>query len=177
MANPVCGESGVFLAKWKLAQIILLLKSMDMDKMMHKSFSPVRQLAVISKLAERTVQTQLLEFLERMEQLSPDHHAYWKNLSTITALIEMMDMNAKAADENKIAANMSIDQSATFDCVKHNILLRKLNYYSMDDTVLRWIQSYLGHRSGYVAIGTAISVITTQRCATRYVTRKDRTTS
>ena len=152
-------ETRKFPQKWKIARVIPLLKSTDSDKTSPSGYRPVSQLPIVSKLAERTVQVQLLEFLERTGQISRDHHAYRKYTSTTTALLRMMDVIAQGADENKIIATMNIDQTAAFDSVEHDLLLQKLRYYGIGGETMEWIVSYLECRSSFVAVGSGKSRI------------------
>ena len=118
--NLSLGE-GKFPQKWKLARIIPLQKSKTVDRQKPGSFRPVSLLPLISKLAERVVQKQILNYLEVSGLLSARQHAYRHKCSTTTALIELMDTVATAADENTIAATMGLDQSSAFDAVDHKI--------------------------------------------------------
>ena len=149
-----------FPAKWKLARILPLLKSKESDKFNPASYRPVSQLPVLSKLAERSVQRQLLTYLEKNRLISDNHHAYRDNCNTSTALIQLMDSIATAADSNNITATINIDLTAAFDCVPHATLKDKLQFYGLDDLTKNWIDSYLDSRSGFVAIGSAVSRIT-----------------
>ena len=151
--------SARFPARWKLARILPLLKSKESDQFNPSSYRPVSQLPVLSKLAERTVQRQLLTYLEENSLLSDNHHAYRDKHNTSTALIHLMDSIATAADGNNIIATMNIDLTAAFNCVPHGILRDKLEFYGLDDATKKWIDSYLEARSGYVAIGSAESRI------------------
>ena len=157
-------ETSTFPMKWKLGRILPLQKSREANPLDPKSFCPVTQLSTISKLAERVVQSQLLKYLELTGQLSNDQHAYRSSLRTSTAMINLMDTIATAVDENKIASTMSIDLSAAFDSVEHPILLKKLEYYNIDSSTMKWLKSYLKDRSSYVEVGTARSTIKSQRC-------------
>ena len=59
------GRDEINTAILKLAaRVILLLKSIDADKTNPASYRPVSLLPVILKLAERSVQSQLLQYLE-----------------------------------------------------------------------------------------------------------------
>ena len=117
------------------------------------------QLPLIGKLAERAVQSQLLEHLEQSGLLGQHHHAYRARTSTTTALLEVTDFIGTGSDENQIMGTMSIDQSLAFDCVEHRLLLDKLRYYNLSEGTMQWIESYLNFRSGYVVVGTAESEI------------------
>ena len=64
-----------------------------------------------------------------------------------------------ATDQNLVTSAMSIDQTSAFDCVEHELLLKKLQYYFLDDDTLNWIRSYLQHRSSYIVVGSAQSSI------------------
>ena len=118
---------------------------------------------MISKLAERAVQGQILKYLEETGQISNNHHAYRMKYSTTMTLIQIMDAVADATHKNLITASISIDLSAAFDCVCHNTLRQKLQYYGLDNNTLKWIDSYLAYRSSFVAIGSAVSSIRTTK--------------
>ena len=148
-------------AKWKIARVIPLLKSSDADKTNPGSYRLVSQLPLISKLTERSIQTQILDYLEEQDLLSLNHHAYRRKHSTITALVQLMDTIAMAADANLITATLSMDLSAAFDCVDHGILKNKLQFYGLDAKTTKWIDSYLHSRSSFVVIGSAKSRIRT----------------
>ena len=145
---------GKFPMKWKLARVLPLLKSSDSDKLSPGSFHPLSQLSTISKLVERSLHSQLLEHLEKQELLLQDHHAYRKHLGTTSAIIQIMDTITSGADSNEFVATLSIDQTAAFDCVNHDLLLKKLEHYSLDNTTLEWIRQYLTQRTSYVSIGS-----------------------
>ena len=66
------------------------------------SYRPVTVLPTILKLVERAVQQQLLDFMERTQQLNPSCHAYRKNLSTKTTLMDILDEIYHGTDKNKI---------------------------------------------------------------------------
>ena len=151
--------AAVFPSKWKLARIVPILKSRGLETSHPSSFHPICQLSVMSKLTERSAQSQLLNYLEHNGLLHISHHAYRRKYSTMTALTQLMDAIASSTDANKITATMTLDLSAAFDCVRHSLLLEKLHYYGLDDHSIEWIRSYLDARSSYVTIGSARSSI------------------
>ena len=151
--------SSIFPAKWKIARVIPIKKGKKLDESNPASYRPICLLPVLSKLTERAVQSQLLDYLEKSEQISSCHHAYRKKYSTTTALIHIMDAVATATDLNLITASMTMDLSAAFDCVSHETLRQKLDFYGLDESTKSWITSYLQYRSSYVVIGSAVSTI------------------
>ena len=146
-----------FAMKWKMAKIVPLLKSKDLNKMDPQSYRPVSLLPLVSKLTERAIQKQLSEHLESTGQMNQNKHAYRKSMSTSTALIQMSDIIYTATEENKFSQVMAIDQSAAFDCVDREILYKKLRKYKISEKTMKWIQSYMEDRTQYISIGGKIS--------------------
>ena len=57
---------------------------------------------------------------------------------------------------NKSATTLiTLDQSAVFDVIEHDILMKKLAIYNFGNEVMNWIKSYLQYRINYVSIGTS----------------------
>ena len=54
-----------------------------------------------------------------------------------------MDRVISALDEKKFPLNIFMDLSKAFDTLDHNILLAKLRYYGINETPMRWFESYL----------------------------------
>ena len=153
-------RNSCFPMKWKLGRIKPLLKSNDLDQLTPGSFRPICLLPCISKMTEKVIQQQLLKHLEETGQLHRDHHAYREKLNTTTALLQITDMMYKSTDSNSITVTMSVDMSAAFDMVSHELLLRKLPLYKIGPQTQEWIRSYLQSRSNFVEIGDKRSAIT-----------------
>ena len=78
-----------FPSSWKLAKVIPLLKKDD--PLNPKNYRPVALLPIMSKILERIVFKQVVEYLESNSLLHPSHHGSRSKHSTCTALIEMYD--------------------------------------------------------------------------------------
>ena len=144
----------IYCPKWKIGKLVPLFKGKPEDRLLPTSYRPISILPVISKIVERLVKNQVMDFMERTGQLNSNCHAYRKLLGTVTALLEVNDDIYEAADDHKIAVTMTIDQSSAFDCVRHEILDKKLELYKFSVKTRKWFASYLGHRSQYVSINT-----------------------
>ena len=148
-----------FCSKWKLGKLVPLYKGKALDRMDTAAYRPIALLPVVSKVVERQVHKQVLEYMETSEQLKKDCHAYRKYMGTTTAMNEVVDNINKAANERRIADVMTIDMSAAFDCVRHDVLDKKLAVYNFSEKSRAWFRSYLSFRSHYVSIGTKKSRI------------------
>ena len=102
------------------------------DVLNSKNYRPVAILPILSKLVERAVFVQMIEYFESNNLLHPNHHGFRANHSTTTAL---------PAD------------------VRH-LLLEKLLLYGFDVASSTWVRSYLFDRKQTVCIdGTCSSML------------------
>ena len=92
--------------------------------------------------------------MEASGQMNANHHSYRKLHSTVTAMLQLSDAIFTGCDTNKITTLVTLDQSAAFDVLRHDTLIRKLRLYNFGDDALRWIHSFLSFRSQYISIGT-----------------------
>ena len=122
------------------------------DELNPKNYRPVAILPVWSKILERAVFLQIIDYFEANRLLHPSHHGFRANHSTTTALLEMYDTWVEAMDRGEATGVCFLDMSAAFDMVKPSILLKKLGLYGFDDTAIRWIESYLSDRKQTVCI-------------------------
>ena len=104
-------STGNFPQTWKNAKIIPLHKKDD--KLNPKNYHPVAILPVFSKVLERVVFNQIVQYLSSNNLLHPSHHAYRSN--TITALIQMYDGWVNAYDNGELSGVCLLDMSAAFD--------------------------------------------------------------
>lgn len=72
--------------------------------------------------------------------------------------MKIMDDIIEAVDGGSVVALASLDISAAFDAVDHDILVRRLeDEFGITGTCSRWIQSYLTDRSTVVHVGKSSS--------------------
>ena len=158
LINTSLSESD-WACKWKLARTFPLLKDKSLDKLSPASYRPVSQLPTVSKIVEKAAQSQMLTFFEVTGQLNNSGHAYRSSLSTTSTIATITDELYQAAEDKRISQMMTIDQSAAFDCLDHEILVRKLEKYNLSEATIKWVRNYLSYRSQFVTIGAAKSNI------------------
>ena len=138
--------SSTFPTVWKWAKVIPLLKSPSADTLLPKSYRPVALLPILSKVVEKLVFTQLVEYLELNKLIHPNLHGSRAGHNTATALHQLYDKWVEEIEEDKMVGVLFCDQSAAFDLCDHDILIEKLELMGLEDTALNWIRSYLSNR-------------------------------
>ena len=79
---------------------------------------------------------------------------YRRQHSTETPILHILDSILLSSDFGKSTIVISLDLSAAFDTIDHQILLSRLNTsFGISDTTLSWLQSYLTNRTSSVRIG------------------------
>ena len=140
---------------WKTAKVIPLHKK---DETLYpKNYRPVSLLSVLSKVMERCVFIQMVDYLEENGLLHPSHHGFRAKHSTVSALVQMFDTWIEAFEDDEVSAVIMLDMSAAFDVVDHEILLGKLALYGFEDSAVSWIKSYLTNRTQSVFIEGSLS--------------------
>ena len=150
-------ESSDFSNRWKKARVIPLFKGKGADRNNPSGYRPVSLLPTTAKVTEHVVQMQVQKFLETTKQINNNLHAYRNNLNTTTTLLQMSDAIMRSTDRNYISTLITIDESAAFDCVGYNILMKKLELYNIGPRTINWFKNYLNRRQHFVAIGAKCS--------------------
>ena len=140
---------------WKTAKVVPLLKKGD--PLIAKNYRPVALLPIFSKVLEKAVFLQFIEYLDGNALLNPNHHGARHGHNTATALVQMYDQWAEEVDEGMMVGVMMIDLSAAFDMVDHPLLLKKLELFGFEEKTVKWIQSYLSQRLQSVCIDGCLS--------------------
>ena len=139
-------QSSSFPTIWKWAKVIPLLKSTTADVILPKSYRPVALLPILSKVLEKVVFCQLVEYLEKNKLIHPNLHGSRAGHNTSTALNQLYDRWVEEVEEGNMVGVLFCDQSAAFDLCNHNILIDKLRLMGLEDSTLCWVKSYLSSR-------------------------------
>jgi len=151
---------GHFPAVFKEAFITPVVKKPGLDVTDAGSYRPISNLSVLSKLLERLVVRQLMEYLSSADLLPLLQSGFRQGHSTETAVIRVLSDILQAVDRGDIAALILMDLSAAFD----SILLQRLQTFGIGENAYRLFQSYLSGRYQYVRRGHAKSSVTYLIC-------------
>ena len=97
--------------------------------------------------------------MEKLKQFNSNNNAYRKYYNTATAIIQISDAIYQAADEKTIANILTMDESATFDTISHEILQTKIELYNFGPKARLWMRNNMSYRSQYVSIGNSNSTM------------------
>ena len=87
----------------------------------------------------------------------PLQFGFRQQYSTFHALISLTEDIRKNLDKGNIGCGIFVDLQKAFDTVEHEILLAKLEHYSIRGMANNWFKSYLFNRKQFVSINGHIS--------------------
>ena len=67
-------ETATFLDIWKHAKVVPLLKTSGCDRLLSKSYRPIVLLPTLSKVLEKVVFSQMVDYLEEKNLVHPNLH-------------------------------------------------------------------------------------------------------
>jgi len=116
----------------------------------------------MSKLLERLVARQLMDYLSFADLLPSLQSGFRPGHSTETAVLRVLSDILQAVergDSAQSAALIFLDLSAAFDTVDHEVLLKRLQMsFGIDNTAYKWFQSYQSGRHQHVRRGSIRSL-------------------
>jgi hypothetical protein len=150
-----------FPLDWKKAIVVPIPKT---SPPLISKLRTISLLPAPAKILEKLVLQNIWKHLE--PYIGRNQHAYRRNASISTALIEMVDILTLVFD-NPIYTGfgvLNIDFSKAFDRVNHHVLLSRLSSICLGNGFLSWLNSYLTGRSFKVRIQGALSTSHVMHC-------------
>lgn len=145
-------EVGVFPSCLRSAKVIPIHKGGSLDD--PSNFRPISLLATLSKVIEKLAKTRILSFLHANGILDECQFGFRKECGTSDAIYNLLHDLYSHINEGGVSAAVFCDLSKAFDCVSHEILLRKLYRYGFRGISLSWFSSFLLGRRQRVFIGS-----------------------
>uniref|UniRef100_A0A669CPU2 Reverse transcriptase domain-containing protein n=1 Tax=Oreochromis niloticus TaxID=8128 RepID=A0A669CPU2_ORENI len=140
--------SGVVPANFKHAVVQPLLKKPALDHTVLASYRPISKLSFMSKILEKIVHCQLMDFLNENGILEVFQSGFKNFHSTESALLKVFNDILLSCDSGNHVVLVLLDLTAAFDTVDHNILLSRLHHLAgIRGTALKWFRSYLCDRT------------------------------
>ncbi len=84
-------------------------------------------------------------------------HIFRRAHSTELAALELVDRIGKELDKRNTPISIFLDLSKAFDTLDHSILIKKLQYYGLDNLAIHWFKSYLSNRKQALRYNNTLS--------------------
>ena len=117
-------------------------------------YRPISLLPAFSKILEKLVAKQMIQYLKNTGYLDNLQSAYKQGHSTTTALLNVTDDIYEALENSELTFLVLLDYSKAFDCANHRLIIAKLKAAGFKNEALSWVTSYLSGRSQKVITGS-----------------------
>ena len=138
-------EQGIFPDLLKIAKVTPVYKSGDQT-----NYRPISVLPVFSKILERIIYNRLYNYLTANNLLYDKQFGFQKNNSTEHAILQLVRDIRNSFEKGEFTLGVFIDLSKAFDTVDHEILLRKIMSYGINERMLKLLKNYLLDRKQYI---------------------------
>ena len=152
---------GIFPDIWNLARVTPIFKAGSRKDA--NNYRPISVISVLSRMLEKIVHDQLIEYLITNKILTPNQSAFRKLYSTVTSLINGTDYWYGNMDKKQLNLAIFLDLKKAFDTVDHTILLKKLGANGIKGIPGKWFTSFLSSRKQFCLVNG-------QQSGTRLVT-------
>ena len=129
-----------------------------------KNYRPISLLPLMSKVLERILHEETIEFLDKHNALYKFQSGFRKNYSTDFCLSYLTDKISKGFDSGLLTRVILIDLQKAFDTIGYNILFLKITLLGFSRKVIDWYKSYLSCRKFHVNIHGKFSTSVDLRC-------------
>lgn len=150
-------DKSVFPKSLKIGNITPIFKSGSRGK--PANYRPVALTSHLSKVLEKIVRNQMLDYFESSNLLNDKQHGFRRGRSCISQLLAHFE---KIMEELQKGSNVDViylDFSKAFDKLDFKTLLLKLKRYGISSKLGRWLYSFLIGRKQYVTVNGFASLL------------------
>ena len=171
----ICKSSGILIISSKLMKDALPVLSVELTHIINESISqrsfpdkwalglvtpipkggdpydpnnwrPITILPIPSKIMERALHYQIINYFENNNYLHHNQHGFRKNVSTATAIFRLTMDLFEAFDSGLSSSCVFVDYRKAFETLDHDLLLLKLRKYGFGEKSVELLSSYLRNR-------------------------------
>ena len=135
---------------WKSANVSATFKKGERST--PSNYRPVSLTSVTCKMLEHIIASNIRQHLDDHNILSPAQHGFRKKHSCETQLLTTIEDLARGLDQREQIDCLVSDFSKAFDCVAHQRLLYKMDWYGIRGETNIWIRNWLTSRTQTVVV-------------------------
>ena len=150
-----CIITGSFPDVLKVAEVIPIHKAGPKD--ICSNYRPISLLSPFAKIFEKCLHFQLYNYFTRNNLLNKNQYGFVKKSSTSDAVLDIYNQILQNLNEKKITCSIFLDLAKAFDCINHDILLKKMEKYGVRGLPLKLFQSYFQNRQQFTSINNVSS--------------------
>lgn len=139
-----CINQGLFPDQMKIAKVVPLHKKGSTASC--DNYRPVSVLPSLSKIFEKYIAEELMDYLAVNRILSERQFGFQKAKSTKHAIMRLVEDVFEGLESSQKTYGIFCDLSKAFDCVSHTILAGKLQHYGVKGKEIAMLISYLSNR-------------------------------
>jgi exonuclease III len=136
--------TGIFPERLKYSEVRPLYKKGDKDEI--SNYRPISLLPTFSKIIEKIIYIRLYSHLSRNNILVKEQFGFRKQSSTEMATYNLLNNILTSLDKKNYVGGLFCDLQKAFDCVNHEVLLEKMNFYGISGIAIKLMSSYLENR-------------------------------
>lgn len=149
-------KTGTFPERLKLSIVKPMYKKGAKEKM--ENYRPISLLSTFSKILEKCIYSRLVNHFEHLNILTDSQFGFRKGRSTNHATKNLTSIILDTLNVKSNVLGIFCDLSKAFDCVNHNILVQKLNYYGVQNQLNSLISCYLTNRYQQIVLSDNFSI-------------------
>lgn len=146
----MCLDEGIFPELLKISKVTPIFKKGN--KLDPANYRPVSLVPIIAKVFEHLLFQQVYTYFEVNKLFTRSQFGFRKSLCTIDAIKALVSKIQEVFENRGFAWVTFCDLSKAFDCVDHELLLYKLQYYGITGVTCKLFQSYLANRKQVICV-------------------------
>jgi hypothetical protein len=135
---------------WKISKIIMIPKK-DKPRDLISSYRPISLLNTIGKWCEKIVNEKLQNWAEINKILPETQAGFRKHRSTQDQILRLTNDVLHGFNNKLLVAAILFDLEKAFDKTPHKGIVQCLKNKGLNETLVKWVESFLNDRFFYVA--------------------------
>ena len=133
--------NGIFPTEWAKGTITVIPKSGKLTD--PTNWRPITQTPVFAKVFEKLIYRRIIIYIEENDILSKYQYGFRSQRSTQEAVFDLTKFIYTGLNNRKVIPAVCLDVCKAFDCINHDLLLRKMCKIGFCDNTIRRFKSYL----------------------------------